>query len=269
MPLRQDIEDRHREGYPAPQGRPRPMTELLEVADRREHRQDGLNHHPDIPGAPFARLHIRRIPRFGVEPGVGQDHHLVLKLADQTLERRIGGIRRGVIPGHNQPILIEDVGNLRPNDPAMVRQPLATNLTVSPILAPWMAQFDAVAIGHAQDGGFSQEILGPVHMRRKEPKQARALGQGGKPVGIIPPQPAVERAWADTFEREEEGQRDDLAGIQLGLWMLWHRLQLLVNTTKQGNDKIAGRHTVLHPLKLKHPQHRSAVCLCQVALLVI
>jgi hypothetical protein len=152
------------------------MTELLAMADRREHRQDRLNYHPDIPRATFEGLHIGRIPGFGVKTAVGQDHHLVLKLADQAMERCIGGIRRGILPGHNQPILIEDVGNHCPNDLAMVRHSLATNLAIRPVFAPRMPQLDAIAIGDAQDGWLGQEQLRPISVGLTQLKQARPLG---------------------------------------------------------------------------------------------
>jgi len=123
---------------------------------------------------------------------VGQDDHLVLKLGDQWLKGVIGDVGRRIIPGHDQAILIDQVGQLRADNPTMVRQPFAPNLSIGPVCAPRMAQLDAVTIDDTQRGRLGEKDLGPVGMGGKQPKEPGALRQGGKPGPIIVVQPTIE-----------------------------------------------------------------------------
>lgn len=60
---------------------------------------------------------------------------------------------------------------------------LATH-SIGAMFPPRVNQFDAVAI-------VRQEVLGPVLMGGKEPKQASPLRQARKPGSVVVPQPAV------------------------------------------------------------------------------
>ncbi len=221
------------------------MTQLFEPTHRGEHGQDCFDDHPPIPGAALARFHIGWIARFGMEAHVGQDHHLVLKISDQGMKRGVWHIGCGIIPGDDQASVVDHVGQLRANNPAMVGQALAPNLPIGPILAPGMAQFDAIAVSDTQDGRLRQKEVCPVGVRVKQAKQARAVRQAGKPGRVVAPEPAIEGAWADALKCKQERQRHDLAGMQIGLWMLRHRPHPLVNPIEQGNDKIVRRHADL------------------------
>src|SRR5215831_13220734 len=55
-------------------------------------------------------------------------------------------------------------------------------------------------------------------------------------------QPAIEGAHAAALHRIEQGEGDDLTGIQFGLRMLEHVQHLLVHGVEQCDNKIRGRH---------------------------
>jgi len=73
-------------------------------------------------------------------------------------------------------------------------------------------------------------------------KQARAFGQSRKQGSVISAQPAIEGACAHAFEREQQRQGDDFAGMQLGLWVLADIGQGIGHSAKQFSDKIFGSH---------------------------
>jgi len=246
IPLHQDVEQRQREAQPRVERGPGAVAHLFEVTHGREHRQHRFDHHPHVLRAASAQLHVRRITRFGMKARVGQDDHLVAKLGNQRLEGVISDVGRRIIPGHNQAILIDEVGQLGSNDPAMVRQTLAANLPVGAVFAPRMAQLNAVTIDDTEGGRLREKDLGPVRMGGKQAKQARAFRQAGKPALVVVVEPPIERARADAFERKQQGQRDDLARIQVGLRSFGRIGHDRIDPNEQGHDKIVGRHANLH-----------------------
>ena len=80
-----------------------------------------------------------------------------------------------------------------------------------------------------------------VAVPRKEAKQARAFGQPWKPRAVVGGQPVIKRPLAHAFEGKEQGQGDDLAGVEAGLWMLGLVVEHVVDTTIQANATIVGR----------------------------
>jgi hypothetical protein len=160
-----------------------------------------------------------------MNPRVRQDDHLVAKFGNQRLEGVIRDVRSGVISRHNQAVLIDEIGQFGSNDPAMVRQTLATDLAVGAAFAPGMAQFDAVAV---------------------EAKQACAFGQVGKLRAIVVVQSAIKRVWADALEGEEQRQGHDLTRIQVRIGAFGDINHDGINAQEQGHDKIIGRHANPH-----------------------
>jgi hypothetical protein len=144
--LHQEVEHGHREGQPTAEGCPCPMTELLEPTHGRQHRQHGFHHHALVPGAAFAGFHIGGVTRLGVEARISQNNHLVFKLSNQPVKGGVRHMRGGIIPRDDQSPLVDDVGELRPDDPAVVRYPFRPDLPVGPVFTLRMAQFDAVTI---------------------------------------------------------------------------------------------------------------------------
>ena len=121
MPLHQQIERRDDKCHPGAKVICPPMVLMLEMTDGRQHRENRFNHHAGIPSAAFADFHVRRIARSTVEPGIGQDDHLIGKLGNQRSEFLIRDTVQIAVPGDKQPQMIEDKTQLGPNDPAPIR----------------------------------------------------------------------------------------------------------------------------------------------------
>lgn len=83
------------------------MSELLEVTNGRQHRENGFDEHPDIPRAAFAEFQVDGIPFLGMKLLIGAHNHLLVHLLDQWLEHTIMHVRRIRCPADNQAPLIE------------------------------------------------------------------------------------------------------------------------------------------------------------------
>src|SRR5262245_39722633 len=83
MPLDEDIEGRHGEGQARLKIGPAPMHDLFEMADERQHREDGLDEHPVLPLPALTQFEITRIPLCRMEAGITQDDHALFKLPNQ------------------------------------------------------------------------------------------------------------------------------------------------------------------------------------------
>ena len=59
------------------------MAHFLAMEHRGEHRQHRVDQHPRIPGATRTDLHIGGIAGLGMETGIRQDNHPVVKLGHQ------------------------------------------------------------------------------------------------------------------------------------------------------------------------------------------
>lgn len=245
VPVGQDIEQRHREGEPGVKAAPGAMARLFELTHRGQHRAHGFDDHPHVPRAALADLQVGRVAHLSVKARIAQDNHLIGKLRNQPVNGVVRHMRGGRIPRHNLAELIDDVDQLAANDPAMVGETFGPQLPIAAMFPPRMDQFDPVAVDHPQRGRLGQEVLRPVLMGGEQAKQAGALGQARKPGTIIAPQPAVKRAATASFEGEQQGQRDDLAGIELRLRMFGQMADDHIYPIEQANDKIGGGHTVL------------------------
>ena len=81
-------------------------------------------------------------------------------------------------------------------------------------------------------------------MRGQESKQARSVGQVREQVEMVVSEPAVEGALAPAFEGQEDGKRDDFAGIEFGARVFWDLLHGIIDTTEQLGDKLFGGQAV-------------------------
>src|SRR5712691_6747534 len=104
------------------------MHDLLEVTDERQHRKHSLNQHAVLPLTALTQLEVGGIALRRMEGGITQDNHLFFALSNQPLKGVIRDIGGGTRPRHNQPPLIEQQTEFPPDDPAVVREPLAANL---------------------------------------------------------------------------------------------------------------------------------------------
>src|SRR5947208_13398581 len=123
MPLDQCIEGGHGERQARLKIRPAPMHPLFEMTDERQHREYRLHQHAVLPLAPLTQFEIARIAFRGMEAGITQDDHALLKLPNQPLKRvirDIGGVTR---PRHHQAVLVQQQAEFAADNPAMIREP--------------------------------------------------------------------------------------------------------------------------------------------------
>ena len=180
MPLDQRIEGGHGERQARLKIRPTPMHHLLQMADERQHREHRLYQHTVLPLATLTQFEIARIAFRGMEAGITQDDHALLKLPNQPLKRVIRDIGRGTRPGHHQPPLVEQQTEFAPDNPAMVRQAFATDLLGTPAFAHGVDQLDTIGVNDTQHRRSGQEDLRPVLMGPEEAKETGPLGELGK-----------------------------------------------------------------------------------------
>src|SRR6266568_1602673 len=144
MPLDQHIEGGHSERQARLKIGPAPMHHLLQMANEREHREHRLYQHTVLPLAALTQFEVGGIALRGMEAGVTQNNHLVFALSNQPLKGVIRDIGGGTGPPHDQSPLIEQQTEFPPDDPAVVREPLAANL------------LGTAAFAHRMDGSVSK-----------------------------------------------------------------------------------------------------------------
>ena len=108
MPLDQHIEDGHGEGQARLKIGPAPVHDLLQMADERQHGEDRLDEHAVLPLPALTEFEVGGVALGGMETGITQNNHTLLKLPNQPLKRIIRHIGRGTRPPHDQPPLIEE-----------------------------------------------------------------------------------------------------------------------------------------------------------------
>src|SRR2546423_13256160 len=89
MPLDQHIEGRHGECQARLKIRPAPMHHLFEMADERQHGEHCLHKHAVLPLTALTQFEVGGIALGGMEAGITQDNHTLLKLPNEPLKRII------------------------------------------------------------------------------------------------------------------------------------------------------------------------------------
>ena len=243
MPLHQNVEQRHRVTKATLEIGPDAVSNPFEVANRRQHRQDGFDQHPGIPLAAFAGFEVGRMPVFLVKAGVAEHKHLIGDAIDQGLKGgAIVDIGGGAVPANDQPQMVEQHTQLAPDNPAPVRFAFASDLLLTASLTTGMDQLNAKAVDQSDQRRFGHELVDPAPVRVEQPEQARAIRQLRKQRFVVAFQPAIERPIAAAFQGKQQGQGHDFTGIQVGLRMLlraWHRI---IHPAEQFGDKLFGSH---------------------------
>ena len=162
MPLDQRIEGGHGERQARLKIRPAPMHPLFEMTDERQHREHRLHQHAVLPLAPLTQFEIARIAFRGMEAGITQDDHALLKLPNEPLKRVICDIRGGTVPCDDQTILIHHKASFTANNPTMIREAFAADLLGTPAFADRVDQLDPIGVNDPEHCWSSQEDLGPV-----------------------------------------------------------------------------------------------------------
>ena len=218
------------------------MTDLLEMTDQGQHRKHGLDQHAVVPGPARAEFEVGRIALGSVEAGIGQDDHAVLEPLNQGMKPGIVGVGRRAEPTDDFTPLIDQQTQLTADDPPMIGESLTTDLGRAAPFANRMDQFDAIAVDHAQQGGWRQEQQGPLPMGLELTKQPGPLRQVGEQGWVVPRQPAVERAITYPLQGMQNAQRHYFAGPQRRLGMLGQGPHPIIDPAKQVRDKVDGGH---------------------------
>jgi hypothetical protein len=175
-----------------------------------------------------------------METRIGQDDHRVGELGNQGVKMRVMDIGCGVVPGANQPPLVQDKTQFAAHNPPMIALPFFANLSWAASFPHRVDQLDPIAVCDTQHGRRREKAGGPRRVRLEEPCQASALWHLGKQRQVVAPQPAVERAGSSAFDGIQQGQRHDFTGIQFGVRVFWHIKHLLVYRVEQCDNKIWG-----------------------------
>lgn len=238
MPLDEHAEKGHGDGQTGLEIFRDPMFPLLEVTDLGPHRQDGFGEHAIIPFTAPAELQIGRITGLSMKSRVIQDHYVVLKQFDDQVKPTVLGIRRCPDPAADGPQMIDDQTPLAADDPAMIGNPLASELLRAPALPNGVDQFNAKTVHNAQQRWLRQKLEGPRLMGFEQAKPTGTLRQVRKQGPQVTRQPAVEGPITDPFERVQQPQGDDFTWPQYGLGMFVLIRHSVGDPAKQRGDKV-------------------------------
>ena len=108
------------------------MSNLLEMADRCQHRQDSLDDHAAVPLATLADLEVGRMPVLLLKSFITEDHHLVGHAVNQVLESR-SVVDIGCVTGpiDDQAEMIDQITQLAADDPARIGLAFLANLPLA------------------------------------------------------------------------------------------------------------------------------------------
>src|SRR6266702_4652108 len=144
MPLDQHIEGGHGECKPRLKIGPHAVHDPLEMTDERQHREHRLDEHTVLPLAARTQFEVGRIALGGMEGGIAQNNHALLKLPNQPLKGVIRNIGGRTVPRHDQPPLVQHQTQFAPDNPAMIREAFAADRLATPAFAHGMDQLDPI-----------------------------------------------------------------------------------------------------------------------------
>ena len=84
-----------------------------------------------------------------------------------------------------------------------------------------MQKLDAVTVTNGKQGRRLQKASCQSMMAKQQAQKPRAVGQVGKQRLQVTLGPAVKGPPTRAFERQQQAQRDDFAGMQLWLGDVW------------------------------------------------
>src|SRR6478736_4123348 len=128
VPLRQQVESRHREGQPRLKVDPGTVSHALDVTNGVQHRENGLNHHTRVPLSSLAYQQVGRIALLEGEQSVSQHDHLLLVLSNHWVEGGVMHVSSTTIPIDNQPPLVEQHTQLASHYPLVIGKAFAPHL---------------------------------------------------------------------------------------------------------------------------------------------
>lgn len=216
VPLHQDVEGHHQVGQVSPKTAPGQMSHHFAAPYGSHHGKGGFHSHPHVPLSPSADLDVGRVALGAVKSGVGQDDHPSVVVLQKVSEGLVVNVGSSAVPIGDQAQLVDHDAELAPNDPAVIGLALATRLVEITPRAHRMAQFNAVAVGDAQDGRLDQELAGPALFGLQPAEETGAFRQFGEEMTIIVLEPVVEGTLLDVLDGVEHADGDQFADGEPG-----------------------------------------------------
>ena len=221
------------------------MKDLLEMIDDRHDAEDPLNDHAIITLSMLTKLPIDWLVSTFAEAQIAEDFGLIgPPLADFTkvLVMRVSG---GPRPVNNLPLGSNQPAEFDSDNPAMITEAFLAHLGRTAPLPNRVNQLNTIAINHALCLWLDQELIRQVLIGGQQPQQAGTFRQVGKQVHPVPFEPAIKGTIVHAFERKQDANCDNLAGIQVGVAPLVDVRQFIVYHTKESNDDVFGSHRVV------------------------
>ena len=244
IPLHQDVESHHHICQMSFKTAPGQMSHHLAAPYRGHHGEGGFHRHAHVPLSPSADLDVGRVAFGAVKAGIGQDNHPSVVVFQQVSEGLVMNVGGSAVPIGDQAQLVDHDAELAPNDPAVIGLALPARLVEIASRAHRMAQFNAVAVGDAQDGRLGQEVAGPAGLGFQSAEEAGALRQFGEEMTIVVLEPVVESAATDVLDGVEHADGDQFACGEPGLGMGRHRREGVIYFAVEFGDKIGDVHGV-------------------------
>jgi len=215
----------------------------LEIANDRKQGERGLHFHPIVPRPLRTHFAVFWHAVLPAKSKVGQHDAASTELLDQRIERIVWDIHGIPVPIDHLPKAVEHPAELDANTPTPFVFGLFAKLLRTATFPNGKQQLDRVTVNDQEKARIGQEALVPVLMRDQQPLQTSAIRQTRKKVVIVALKPAIKGAEMASFQGEQQTDGDQLAGIQLGLAVLWYLFHVIIDKAKDLNDNVFGGHS--------------------------
>jgi len=152
------------------------VHDLLEMADERQHREPGLPQHTVLPRTAQTQGKVGWIALRGMEAGIPQDHHALLKLPNEPLQGVSRTMGSGTRPRDHQAVLVQQQTEVAADKPAMIGEPLAAALLGAAAFARGVHPRAAIRINDAEHRWGSHADAWPVLVGPAEAQEPGPLG---------------------------------------------------------------------------------------------
>lgn len=239
VPLLKQIEQRDRVGESHLEIYPDSLPQMFKTTNLREQGKNGFNQHSVVPRAFQTNLQILGLVA-APKAIVSQNNHLFAYAFDQRQKALVGNIGGRNRPIGNQSELVCQKTKFAADNPLPRGVTFfADTRSVRLMILPYrMTQLDAVGINHAEEGWLGKKLFRQLAVRFQSPKKPRPLGQSGKQINPVLPNPAVESALRHSFESKQQTQSYEFALGEFGLFVFRRLRQHIIYTAKKFYDKV-------------------------------
>lgn len=203
------------------------MENLLHMADHRQQRERGFDHHTLVPCAFLAQFKVVGDTLRAPETEVRQRNGTPIKLLDLIVEMLVMRIHGQPFPSDDIPPIIEYPAQFDTYRPAPFILVLLAHLLSTAPFPYGKKQLNGKTIDDGEEGWVCQQTGTPGLMRFQQAQHTRTIWQTTEQRVVISLQPPVKGSKMPAFERKQNANAYQFTGIQLGLWMLldvWHQV---------------------------------------------